>query len=85
MGIRSLHSATLRYAIGLRSVASAVIAGILAMVLPCLSALAADTASYGPELQGFNYPFPVEQFDFASQRQTLRMAYMDVKPKNPNG
>jgi pimeloyl-ACP methyl ester carboxylesterase len=42
-------------------------------------------ASYGPELQGFEYPYPVAHFDFPSQRQTLRMAYMDVQPKNPNG
>jgi pimeloyl-ACP methyl ester carboxylesterase len=47
-------------------------------------ASAAD-ASYGPELQGFDYPYPVSHFDFPSQRQTLRMAYMDVQPKNPNG
>jgi pimeloyl-ACP methyl ester carboxylesterase len=42
-------------------------------------------AAYGAELQGFNYPYPVAQFEFASQRQTLHMAYMDVRPKNPNG
>ena len=47
-------------------------------------ALAAD-ASYGPELQGFEYPYPVAHFDFESQRQKLHMAYMDVPGKNPNG
>src|SRR5260370_37993693 len=48
-------------------------------------ALAADTPSYGPELQGFDYPYPVSRFDFPSQRQKLRMAYMDVAPKKANG
>jgi pimeloyl-ACP methyl ester carboxylesterase len=45
----------------------------------------AETPSYGPELQGFDYPYPVEQFNFSSQRQSLHMAYMDVRPRNANG
>jgi len=45
----------------------------------------ADGPAYGPELQGFNYPAPVEQFEFTSQQQTLHMAYMDIKPEHPNG
>jgi pimeloyl-ACP methyl ester carboxylesterase len=45
----------------------------------------AETPSFGPELQGFDYPYPVEHFSFFSQGQTLDMAYMDVKPTNPNG
>jgi pimeloyl-ACP methyl ester carboxylesterase len=48
-------------------------------------ALAADAPSYGPELQGFDYPYPVAHFDFSSQRQKLRMAYLDVAPKKANG
>jgi pimeloyl-ACP methyl ester carboxylesterase len=48
-------------------------------------ALAADAPSYGPELQGFDYPYPVAHFDFSSQRQKLRMAYLDVAPKTANG
>jgi pimeloyl-ACP methyl ester carboxylesterase len=43
------------------------------------------TAAYGPELEGFIYPFPVLRFEFSSQRQTLHMAYMDVHPRNSNG
>lgn len=46
---------------------------------------AAAEPSYGPELQGFDYPYPVAHFDFRSQRQTLHMAYMDVQSKSPNG
>jgi pimeloyl-ACP methyl ester carboxylesterase len=61
---------------------------------PCTNALGADdawspvasaAAAYGPELQGFQYPYPVALFEFSSQRQTLHMAYMDVPPKSPNG
>ncbi|MDR5733938.1 alpha/beta hydrolase [Caballeronia sp. LZ025] len=42
-----------------------------------------DTAKapvYGPELQGFSYPYLVSHFAFTSQRQELQMAYMDVRP-----
>lgn len=31
------------------------------------------------------YPYPVSYFDFRSQNQNLKMAYMDVKPQKPNG
>ncbi|AME26763.1 MULTISPECIES: alpha/beta fold hydrolase [Burkholderiaceae] len=44
-----------------------------------------DGPVYGPELQGFDYPYPVGQFAISSQRQIVRMAYMDVASKNPNG
>lgn len=42
-------------------------------------------STFGPALQGFDYPYPVAHFTFASQRQTLDMAYMDVAPARPNG
>jgi pimeloyl-ACP methyl ester carboxylesterase len=41
--------------------------------------------AYGPELEGYDYPYPVHQFEFSSQKQTMHMAYMDVKPKSFNG
>ncbi|MBC8733175.1 alpha/beta fold hydrolase [Paraburkholderia sp. UCT2] len=41
--------------------------------------------AYGPELQGFSYPAPVERFEFTSQGVPLQMAYMDVKPAHANG
>ena len=44
-----------------------------------------DNPSYGPQLEGFDYPWPVSHFSFASQGETLEMAYMDVKPPAPNG
>src|SRR5450432_2859891 len=59
---------------------------VLALMLLMSSSLsAADAPSFGPELQGFDYPYPVAHFDFPSQRQTLHMAYMDVSPTNANG
>ncbi len=36
--------------------------------------------TYGPELQGFDYPFLVHERSFLSQQQTLIMAYLDVAP-----
>ncbi|MBR0800516.1 alpha/beta hydrolase [Bradyrhizobium jicamae] len=64
----------------------------------CLAALAAvvlgwsdahaqpvDQPAYGPELQGFEYPYPVAHYHFTSQGQELDMAYLDVKPQAPNG
>ncbi len=42
-------------------------------------------SSYGPELEGFDYPWPVSHFQFASQGADLDMAHMDVKPATPNG
>jgi pimeloyl-ACP methyl ester carboxylesterase len=43
-------------------------------------AAAEDTTAYGPELQGFEYPWPVSYFTFTSQGEAMHMAYMDVKP-----
>lgn len=59
-----------------------------AVAAPAASAPpAVDNAgpAYGPELQGFDYPYPVRTFSFTSQRQTMTMAYMDVPPEHPNG
>jgi pimeloyl-ACP methyl ester carboxylesterase len=41
--------------------------------------------AYGPELEGFDYPYPVKQYRFTSQGAALHMAYMDVRPATPNG
>jgi pimeloyl-ACP methyl ester carboxylesterase len=42
--------------------------------------MAADAPSYGPQLQGFDYPFPLKQFSFNSQGAPLQMGYLDVPP-----
>jgi pimeloyl-ACP methyl ester carboxylesterase len=41
---------------------------------------AAAAPSYGAELEGFTYPYPVKTFAFESQQQALHMAYLDVLP-----
>ena len=45
-----------------------------------------EQPAYGPELEGFEYPWPVSHYSLTSQGEKLRMAYMDVKPTGtPNG
>lgn len=46
---------------------------------------AASAPSYGPQLEGFEYPHPLHHFAFMSQGEALQMAYMDVQPAAPNG
>jgi pimeloyl-ACP methyl ester carboxylesterase len=41
----------------------------------------AQAPTYGPEMQGFAYPAPLQRFAFASQGVELQMAYMDVAPR----
>ncbi len=55
--------------------------------LPAAAAAADDDAgpAYGPMLEGFDYPFPIEHYRFTSQGEAMDMAYMDVKPASPNG
>ncbi|WP_292010715.1 alpha/beta hydrolase [Chryseobacterium sp.] len=36
-------------------------------------------------LSNYKYPYEVHFLDLKSQQQDLKMAYMDVKPKKPNG
>ena len=50
------------------------------------SAAGNDGPAYGPELEGFDYPFPVAQYRFDSQGVSLHMAYLDVPAQGtPNG
>jgi pimeloyl-ACP methyl ester carboxylesterase len=44
-----------------------------------------ESPAYGPELEEFTYPWPVQRYEFVSQGTPLRMAYMDVQPATPNG
>jgi pimeloyl-ACP methyl ester carboxylesterase len=53
--------------------------------LAMFPALAFGATAYGPELQGFDYPYPVSRFEFSSQREQMHMAYMDVRPQHANG
>lgn len=46
----------------------------------------AEEKSYGVELQGFQYPYPLMHYRFVSQGQQMQMAYMVVSPEGkPNG
>jgi pimeloyl-ACP methyl ester carboxylesterase len=49
------------------------------------SAGADERAVYGPELEGFDYPFAVQRFSFPSQEQNVSMTFMDVVPERPSG
>ncbi|WP_025809091.1 alpha/beta fold hydrolase [Pseudomonas chlororaphis] len=56
------------------------------LLTAALPSLAAEGPAYGPELQGFDYPYPLQHFAFESQGQALQMGYMDVAAKGtPNG
>ena len=57
----------------------------LGLALALAPAHAAQEPSYGPELEGFNYPYPTAQYRFKSQGADLQMTYMDVKPAKANG
>jgi pimeloyl-ACP methyl ester carboxylesterase len=41
---------------------------------------ASHAGAYGPELEGFSYPYPVQRYAFTSQQTLMQMAYMDVAP-----
>src|ERR1700737_2119967 len=58
------------------------------LVLPCISADAAEPAPrepYGIGLEGFAYPYPVSLLPLNNDGEQVRMAYMDVSPAQPNG
>jgi len=57
----------------------------LILFLITLPARADDGPAYGPMLEGYDYPFPVQHFRFQSQGVAMDMAYMDVNPAQPNG
>jgi pimeloyl-ACP methyl ester carboxylesterase len=59
---------------------------LFCLVLAFLAAAAgADEPAYGPELEGFDYAFPVQRFELESQRQKLHMSYLDIRPRASNG
>lgn len=60
---------------------------ILCIVLGWLCALTATAKeeSLDLTLSNYQYPYPVKHIQLQSQRQSLTMGYMDVKPKDANG
>jgi pimeloyl-ACP methyl ester carboxylesterase len=53
---------------------------LAAALLACLPLTTFAANTYGPRLEGFDYPYPVKIVQIASQRQPLEMAYLDVPP-----
>jgi pimeloyl-ACP methyl ester carboxylesterase len=58
---------------------------ILASMSTSSPVRADEGPAYGPELEGFEYPWPVQHYEFVSQGASMHMAYMDVTPAIPNG
>lgn len=56
------------------------LAALLA-VLIAAPAVAEEAPDYGPNLEHFDYPHEVHWLEFTSQRQPLKMAFMDVAPE----
>jgi pimeloyl-ACP methyl ester carboxylesterase len=63
-------------------VRATIVAALLAL---SASASLAGAPRFGPELQGFDYPWAVHDFAFQSQGEPVVMRYMDVRPEKPNG
>lgn len=57
------------------------LASALTLALACTPAKAAEIPVYGPQLQGFDYPYPLQHFNFNSQGESLQMGYLDVQPQ----
>lgn len=58
---------------------------VLAALMSALTLAAPRPAAADPMLAGFLYPHDVMSFELKAQGHLLSMAYMDVKPKTPNG
>jgi len=58
---------------------------LLSLLLPAALVVAEDLEPLGLALEGYEYPHPVHYLDLEIQNQVLTMAYMDVKPDDPNG
>jgi pimeloyl-ACP methyl ester carboxylesterase len=56
-----------------------------AIVAILVAGSAAPAAVADPVLADFDYPHPVQRYEFRSQGQALSMAYMDVRPAEPAG
>ncbi|MGJ8757951.1 alpha/beta fold hydrolase [Acinetobacter sp. HC8-3S] len=60
---------------------------LLSSIFTCLTLSPAGYAKnvYGENLEGFEYPYPLQYFNFSSQQENLKMGYMDIRPERPNG
>lgn len=60
------------------------------LIVGCLLVLLskAQTGTLRPldiNLENYSYPYPVQFIHLSIQKQSLKMAYMDVRPEHPNG
>ncbi len=55
-------------------------AAAAALLSVARAACGANIPAYGPNLEGFRYPYGVELYTFKTQAQSYVMAYMDVGP-----
>jgi pimeloyl-ACP methyl ester carboxylesterase len=63
-----------------------ILANSLLLCTLTFGALQAQTIpSQDAELSGYQYPYPVHFIHLKIQGQSLKMAYMDVQPQQPNG
>lgn len=60
-------------------------AGLFLWILLIGLSAGAQVQPLDPELKNFTYPHPVTYLSLNLQKQSLRMAYMDVKPAKANG
>ena len=57
----------------------------LFLLLVSVASAQEDRPPLGINLEGYDYPYPVEYFEFQSQGQNLEMAYMHEEAPDPNG
>lgn len=57
-----------------------ILLALTATALSAAPALPQQTVPIGANLERFDYPYPVQWFEAASQGATVRMAYLDVAP-----
>ncbi len=58
---------------------------IIIFIFFIINSISLYASEFDPELKNYSYPFPVQYFDIEAQGQKLQMAYMDLRPIQPNG
>lgn len=58
---------------------------VLILILSIIIKTASAQDSLSITLENVKYPYPVQYLPLRIEGQDIRMAYMDVKPQNPNG
>ncbi|WP_223710731.1 alpha/beta fold hydrolase [Niabella beijingensis] len=58
---------------------------LLAFLLPLLTTAQNKSNALDINLENYAYPYPVSFLELEDQQQSLKMAYMDVKPAQHNG